>query len=285
MAGKTCLITGSTSGIGKQTALALAQMGATVVLVGRDRTRGEATKAEIIATSSNPAVDLLLADLSSQAAIRQLAVDFKANYQRLDVLVNNAGAINAKRMLTVDGLETTFAVNHLAYFLLTNLLLDVLKASAPARVVCVSSAASVAGWIDFNDLQGAQHYGGWRAYCQSKLANILFTYELARRLQDTRVTANCLHPGLVASGFGQSSGFGQNNSGLIALTFALLRPFSLSARAGAQTSIYLASAPEVAGISGRYFNKKRPVRSTHESYDQAVAQRLWQVSAELTQLA
>lgn len=285
MAGKICLITGSTSGIGKQTALALAQMGATVILVGRDRTRGEGTKAEISATSGNPAVELLLADLSSQAAVRQLAADFKAKHQRLDVLVNNAGAINTKRMLTVDGLETTFAVNHLAYFLLTNLLLDVLKASAPSRIVCVSSAASALGWLDFSDLQGAQHYGGWRAYCQSKLANILFTYELARRLAGTQVTANCLHPGLVASGFGQNSGFGQRNSGLIALAFALIRPFSLSARAGARTPIYLASAPEVADVSGRYFNRRRPVRSAPESYDQAVAQRLWHVSAELTQLA
>jgi NAD(P)-dependent dehydrogenase (short-subunit alcohol dehydrogenase family) len=278
MQGKICLITGSTSGMGKETALALAQMGATVVLVSRDRDRGEATKAEIIAKSGNQAVDLLIADLSSQTSIRQLAEDFKAKYQRLHVLVNNAGAVYTKRTLTVDGVETTFAVNHLAYFLLTNLLLDVLKASA-ARIVNVSSEAQSGGTINFDDLQGAKRYGGFRAYSQSKLANVLFTYELARRLQGTGVTANCLHPGSVASGFGK------NNGWLFSLVFSLLRPFFLSAEAGAQTSIYLASAPEVAGVSGQYFIKKKPARSIRESYDLAVAQRLWQVSAELTGLA
>jgi NAD(P)-dependent dehydrogenase (short-subunit alcohol dehydrogenase family) len=277
MQGKICLITGSTSGIGKETALALAQMGATVVLVGRDRARGEAAKAEISAKSGNTAVDLLLADLSSQASIRQLADDFKAKYQRLDVLINNAGAVYAKRATSIDGIEMTLAVNHLAYFLLTNLLLDVLKASA-ARIVNVSSAAHSGGTIKFDDLQSARHYTGFQVYSNSKLANVLFTYELARRLQGTGVTVNCLHPGLAGSGFGK------NNGGLWSLAFALLRPFSLSTRAGAQTSIYLASAPEVAGVSGQYFIKKRPARSLAMSYDQNVATWLWQISAELTRL-
>src|SRR5215218_8937471 len=205
MGEKVCLITGATSGIGRATAIGLAHMGARVVMVGRDQGKGEAALAEIKEKTTNPSVDLMLADLSSQEEIRRLAVEFNETHPRLDELINDAGLFRSERITTADGLETTFAVNHLAYFLLTNLLLDVLKAGAQSRIVCVSSAASAFGWIDFNDLQGVQHYGGWRAYCQSKLANILFTYELARRLAGTQVTVNCLHPGLVASGFGQNS--------------------------------------------------------------------------------
>lgn len=278
MGGKICLITGSTSGIGKVTALELAKLGATVVMVSRDRGRGEAARSELAARSGNGAIDLLIADLSSQAAIHQLAQEFKSRYDRLHVLVNNAGAVNTRRALTVDGLETTFAVNHLAYFLLTNLLLDVLKAGAPARIVSVSSGAHTSGTIRFDDLQGRRRYSAFGAYGQSKLANILFTYELARRLAGTGVTANCLHPGGVATGFGR------NNGGAIGLLFRLIGPLLRTPEQGAETVVYLASAPEVEGVSGKYFVDKRETRSSAESYDQAIARRLWQVSAELTKL-
>src|SRR3712207_2944731 len=208
MGEKVCLITGATSGIGKATAMGLANMGASVVMVGRDRGRGEAALAEIKESSGNASVDLMLADVSSQEQIRRLADDFKEAYPRLDVLINNAGVFRSKRITTADGLEMTVAVNHLAYFLLTNLLLDVLRASAPSRIVNVSSGAQSNGTIDFDDLQGETEYKGTKAYSQSKLANVLFTYELARRLEGTGVTANCLHPGAVRTNFGSgSSGF------------------------------------------------------------------------------
>jgi retinol dehydrogenase 14 len=194
---KVCLITGATSGIGKATAMGLARMGASVVMVGRDRGRGEAALAEVKGKSANASVDLMLADLSSQEDIRRLADEFKEAYPRLDVLVNNAGVIRSRRIRTADGIEMTFAVNHLAYFLLTNLLLDVLKASAPSRIVNVASGEQRNGTIDFDDLQGEMGYKGAKAYSQSKLATVLFTYELARKLEGTGVSANCLHPGVV----------------------------------------------------------------------------------------
>jgi retinol dehydrogenase 14 len=197
MGEKVCLITGATSGIGKATAIGLANMGASVVMVGRDRGKGQAALAEIKERSANASVDLLLADLSSQEDIRRLADEFKEAYPRLDVLVNNAGVIRSRRIRTADGIEMTFAVNHLAYFLLTNLLLDVLKASAPSRIVNVASGEQRNGTIDFDDLQGEMGYKGAKAYSQSKLATVLFTYELARKLEGTGVSANCLHPGVV----------------------------------------------------------------------------------------
>jgi len=207
MQGKICLVTGANSGIGKATALALAQMGASVVMVCRDRARGEEARSEITTTSWNNAVDLLLADLSSQQSIRQLVENFQHHYTHLHVLINNAGAaFPGRRRETVDGVEMTFAVNYLAPFLLTNLLLDVLKASAPARIVNVSSAAHASGSIQMDDLQAQKRYRPMRTYPQAKLAVVLFTYELARRLQGTGVTANCLHPGFVATRFGQSEG-------------------------------------------------------------------------------
>jgi retinol dehydrogenase 14 len=211
MGEKLCLITGATLGIGKATAMGLANMGAGVVMVGRDRGRGEAALAEIKEKSTNASVDLLLADLSSQEDIRRLADEFKETHPRLDVLNNDAGLFRSERMTTAEGLETTFAVNHLAYFLLTTLLLDVLKASAPSRIVNVSSGDHNNGTIDFDDLQGEKGYKGPKAYSQSKLANVLFTYELARRLQGTGISANCLHPGAgvrtdFGSGFLGSSG-------------------------------------------------------------------------------
>jgi retinol dehydrogenase 14 len=279
MGEKVCLITGATSGIGKATAMGLANMGASVVMVGRDRGKGEAVMAEIKEKSPNASVDLMLADVSSQEQIRRLADEFKEAYPRLDVLINNAGVFRSKRLTSADGIEMTFAVNHLAYFLLTNLLLDVLEASAPSRIVNVSSGAQSNGTIDFDDLQGEnKEYKGTKAYSQSKLANVLFTYELARRLEGTGVTANCLHPGAVRTSFGRGS------SGVFGFMVRALRPFMISPERGAETSIYLASSPEVDGLSGGYFVKKGEARSSDGSYDERIARRLWEVSAELTDL-
>ena len=278
MSGKVCLITGGSSGIGKATALGLANKGANVVMVGRDRSRGEAARTEVVEKSGNELVDLMLADLSSQESIRQLAEDFTSRYGRLHVLINNAGVFISKRTVTVDGIETTFAVNHLAPFLLTNLLLDVLEASAPARIVNVTSSGERSGTINFDDLQWEGRYSGVRAHNQSKLAMILFTYELARRLEETGVTVNCVHPGVVVTNLGRGS------SGSFGLLLRLMRPFFSSPEKGAETSIYLASSPEVEGVSGKYFAKKAEARSSEQSYDEAAGRRLWQVSAELTKL-
>ena len=280
MKGKICLVTGANAGIGKATTLGLAKMGAVVVMVSRNQERGEAARAEIMAESENDAVDLMIADLSSQQSIRQLAEDFKTRYERLDVLVNNAGGIFGSRSLTVDGLEYTFALNHLSYFLLTNLLLERIKESSPARIVNVSSQAQADATINFDDLQSEQNYNARRVYGQSKLANILFTYELARRLNGVDVTTNALHPGVVRTNFGRES-----TSRAFALMMRLLGPFLASPEKGASTSIYLATAPEVEGVTGKYFIDKQEQKSNAESYDTAVAQRLWQVSEELTGLA
>ena len=281
MGEKVCLITGATSGIGKATAMGLANMGASVVMVGRDRGRGDAAMAEIKEKSANASVDLLLADLSSQEQVRRLADDFKEAYPRLDVLINNAGVIRSKRITTADGLETTFAVNHLAYFLLTNLLLDMLKASAPSRIVNVSSGEQRNATIDFDNLQGEKGYKGAKAYSQSKLATVLFTYELARRLEGTGISANCLHPG---GRVPVRTNFGSGVSGVFGYMVRALTPLMKSPDKGAETSIYLASSPEVEGLSGRYFVKKAEARSSEVSYDERIARRLWEVSAELTNL-
>jgi len=279
MQGKVCMVTGATSGIGKATALGLAQMGATVVMVSRDRARGEAAQSEIKTKSGNNAVDLLIADLSSQQSIRQLAENFKRNYTQLHVLINNAGVFMLTRRETVDGLEMTFAVDYLAPFLLTNLLLDVLKASAPARIVNVSSESHEAGYIKMDDLQAKKGYRPMRVYGQAKLALVLFTYELARRLQGTGVTANCLHPGFVATNFAQ------RDLWPIARTAAkLVLFFGISPEEGAKTSIYLASSPDVEGITGKYFVKSIPKRSTSISYDESLQQQLWEESAKLVNL-
>jgi len=275
------MITGANSGIGKATAVGLAGMGASVVMVCRDRGRGEAAMGEIKAASGNQKVDLLLADLSSQASVRQLAQDFKARYPQLHVLINNAGIALGKRSLTPDGVETVFAVNYLAPFLLTNLLLDVLKASAPARVVNVAGDYHRRASINFDDLMSEQNYGRLRANNQAKLALILFTYELARRLDGTGVTANCLHPGAVAT---DAPSKDPDTSALARLMYKLVKPFFLSPEKGAETSIYLASSLQVEQVTGQYFVKKAPVQSSPESYDVAIAGRLWAVSAELTGL-
>ena len=277
MQGKICMVTGANSGIGKATALALAQMDATVVMVCRDRARGEEARSEITTKSRNNAVDLLLADLSSQQSIRQLIENFQHHYTHLHVLINNAGAtFPGRRRETVDGLEMTFAVNYLAPFLLTNLLLDVLTASAPARIVNVSSAAHKSGSIQLDDLQAEQRYRPMRTYPQAKLAVVLFTYELARRLQGTGVTVNCLHPGFVATNFAQSDG-----GPAVRLLVKVLGSFGASPQEGAKTSIYLASSAEVEGVTGKYFVKCIPRRSAAISYDESLQRHLWEQSAKL----
>ncbi len=276
MQGKICMVTGANSGIGKATALELAQMGATVVMVCRDRARGEEARSEITTKSRNNAVDLLLADLSSQQSIRQLVGNFQHHYTHLHVLINNAGAAYPGRRETVDGLEMTFAVNYLAPFLLTNLLLDVLKASAPARIVNVSSVTQKSGYIQMDDLQEVKRYRPMRVYGQSKLAVVLFTYELARRLQGTGVMANCLHPGFVATNFAQSDG-----EPAVRPLVKLIGSFGTSPEKGAKTSIYLASSPDVEGVTGTYFVKSMPKRSATISYDESLQRQLWEQSAKL----
>lgn len=279
MQGKICMITGANSGIGKATALGLAQMGATVVLVSRDRARGEEAQKEIKAKSGNDAIDLLLADLSSQQSIRQLVEDFKQRYTRLHVLINNAGVFALTWRETVDGLEMSFAVNVLAPFLLTNLLLDVIKASAPARIVNVSSNQQEANHLKLDDLQLEKSYRPMRAYAQSKLAVVLFTYELARRLEGTGVTANCLHPGFVATNIAQRD--------LVLparLATKLIFRFGTSPEKGAKTSLYLATSLDVEGVTGKYFEKSVPRKSTPLSYDESLQQQLWKACAQLTGL-
>jgi NAD(P)-dependent dehydrogenase (short-subunit alcohol dehydrogenase family) len=278
MGGKVCMVTGANSGIGKATALELASLGATVVMVCRSQERGEAALAEIKQKSSNQRIFLLLADLASQAAIRKLAEDFNKQFSALHVLINNAGIIPRKRQVTVDGFETQFAVNHLAPFLLTNLLLDTLKRSAPARIVTVTSDMHRGASISFDDLQSVGSYRPVRVYSETKLANVLFTYELARKLKGTKVTANCLHPGMVATK-------------LLADGIGIPRPLTSTTKLigsspekGAKTSIYLAASPEVEGVSGKYFVKEKPVESSQISYDQSLAGRLWKQSAELAGL-
>ncbi len=280
MQGKVCIVTGANSGIGKATSLGLAQMGATVVMVCRDRTKGEEAQNEIKTKSGNDAIDLLLAELSSQDSIRQLVENFQQHYTQLHVLINNAGGVNLSRRETLDGLEMTFALNYLAPFLLTNLLLDKLKASAPARIVNVSSESHESGYIKMDDLQLEKKYRLMRAYGQSKLALVLFTYELARRLQGTGVTANCLHPGFVATNIAQS-GVGRVGRSIVKLIFSSL---GISPEEGAKTSIYLASSPDIEGVTGKYFVKSIPVRSAPISYDESLQRQLWEESAKLVNL-
>jgi retinol dehydrogenase-12 len=281
MAGKICLVTGATSGLGKATARALADEGATLIVVGRHPEKGAATVQQIKQQTGNPEIEFVCADLSSQRAIRQLAQQFQAHHPRLDVLVNNAGAWFTKRQESVDGIEMTFALNHLGYFLLTNLLLDTLMASAPARVINVASYGHKRGRLNFDDLQGKARYRGMRAYRQSKLANVMFTYELARRLAGTGVTANAINPGLVATHFGFNN-LRMLPDGLAGRLLRLYRSVGTSAEQGAQTIICLATSPKVEGITGRYFEKEQAVPSSAASYDVVAANRLWQVSEAMT---
>jgi retinol dehydrogenase 14 len=278
MAGKAVLVTGGTSGIGKATALGLASMGAHLAITGRDRGRAEDAAREIRAAAGGQ-VDAFVADLSSQSEVRRLADEVLQRLARVDVLVNNVGGYWNTRHITADGLERTFALNHLAAFLLTSLLLDRLKRSAPARVIMVSSHLQAMGQINFDDLQGERSYSAARAYNQSKLANVLFTYELARRLKGTSVTANALHPGVARTAFGAE------DPGLVQRLFAPFMGLFLKTPAqGAATSIHVASAVDLEPVTGRYFVNCKPKRSSKRSYDEATAARLWRVSADLVGL-
>lgn len=278
MKGKIVIVTGANSGIGKVTALELARKGATVIMVCRNRQKGEQAMKELIAETGNPSIDLLFCDFASQRQIRVLAEEIKYRYDKIDVLVNNAGLMMKKRVLTEDGLETTFAVNHLGYFLLTNLLLPLLKPAPAARIVNVASDAHRYAKIDFGNLQAEEKFSSWGSYGQSKLANIMFTYELAHRLRGTNITVNCLHPGVVRTNFGQSGNFLFKNA------VKLAGSFFLTPEKGAETSIYLATAPELEGITGKYFAKKKVKKSNKQSYNVEVSRRLWVVSEELTRL-
>lgn len=279
MTGKTVLVTGASGGIGMATALGLSKLGAHVAITGRDRERVLAAARAISSAGSGPA-DVFVADLSAQSEVRRLAAEVLERLPRLDVLVNNVGGYWNTRHLTDDGLERTFALNHLTPFLLTNLLIDRLAQAPAARVVTVSSKAQAMGRIDFDDLQGAEAYSGARAYNQSKLGNVLFTYELARRLHGTSVTANALHPGVVNTSFG-----GEDPGRLQRLLVPLMRPLMKSPAQGASTSIHLASAPTLDKVTGLFFNRSKPKRPSRINYDTAIATRLWQVSSDLTGLS
>jgi NAD(P)-dependent dehydrogenase (short-subunit alcohol dehydrogenase family) len=276
MQNKICLITGATSGIGQAIALALAKMGATVAVVGRSEERCQNTVAHIQRETGNFHVNYLLANLSVQAQVRQLAENFKTRYQRLDVLINDAGGIFLRRQLSADGVEMNFALNHLAYFLLTNLLLDTLKASAPARVVNVASNSHRDTYLDFDNLQLKRGYNPMRAYGRSKLCNLYFTYELARRLDGTGVTVNAMHPGFV------HTNMAANNGWLVRLFLPLIHRNSLTPEQGARTAVYLASSPDVETVTSKYFVREREVASDPVSYDEAAAKKLWEVSEEMT---
>jgi len=276
--GEVVLITGGTSGIGRAAATALAAMGAEVVVTGRSRERGELAVEEIRDTSGNARVSLMLADLAVQAEVRGLAEEFRERYDRLDVLVNNAGIIQSKRTETPDGIELTLAVNHLAPFLLTNLLLDLLKKSAPSRIITVSSEARRGAKIDFEDLQSERRYRPFKVYGMTKLANILFTYELAERLEGTGVVANSLHPG------GVNPNFGNNNRSFGTLIFRAFKPFMRTPERGADTVVYLAVSPEAGKMTGRYLTDRKVVFSIEDPHDEVVQKRLWEVSEALTNL-
>ena len=277
MHGKTCVITGATSGIGLAAAEALAAKGASLALVGRDRARGAVALARVRAAAPGVRAHMHYADLLSVAEVRRLGAELQAAYPRIDVLVNNAGALFQEREVTGDGLERTFALNHVTYFLLTRLLRDRLAASAPARVVSVASRAHErAAGLDFDDLNLERGYTGWKAYARSKLANILFTRELARRLAGTGVTANCLHPGFVASRFGD------NNRGLFRWGIALAKRLTaISEERGAETVVYLASDPAVGQATGGYFVQSGPATPSAAAQDDEAARRLWEISAQL----
>jgi NAD(P)-dependent dehydrogenase (short-subunit alcohol dehydrogenase family) len=275
MSGKVCLVTGATAGIGFATALGLARQGATVVGVGRNRDKCQAIAARIRQETGNSAIEFMQADLSAQAEVRRFAEEFRRSHPRLDVLVNNVGAFFMSRRLSADGIELTWALNYLSVCLLTELLLDTLKASAPSRVVNVSSAMHSGAHLNFDDLQGARKYSGMKAYGQSKLALLMYTYDLARRLAGTGVTVNALHPGFVASDMYRSSG------GVVKLLGPIINLMAISPEAGAETSVYVAASPEVEGVTGKYFVKKQAVASSDASYDAAATARLMALTAAM----
>src|SRR6266849_7706258 len=279
MKDKVVMITGANSGIGRATSLSLAKMGSTIVMVARNKERGEAARSEILKESQNNSVDLLLADLSSLESVRQLAAEFQKKYSTLQVLINNAGLFNQRRHVTTDGYEDTFATNYLAPFLLTNLQLDLLKASAPSRIINVSSVGHYSGHINFDDLNLEKEYGGWKAYGQSQLPLVLLTHELAKKLRGTSVTVNAVHPGTVATNI-WTRPFGP-----VGFITALPKLFMASPEKGAETVVYLASSPDARNLNGEYVEKLKVKKSSDESYDEEIAQRLWDVSAKLTRIS
>jgi NAD(P)-dependent dehydrogenase (short-subunit alcohol dehydrogenase family) len=276
MNGKVALVTGATNGIGKVTALELAKVGYRVAFTSRDRAKGERTLEEIRTASGNDALELYVGDLSSMAEVRRIALEVRAKHPKLDLLVNNAGGVFMEPQNTVDGFEYTFAFNHLSYFLITNLLLESLKAADHARVVSVSSSANYGGKIKWDDLEFSSRYSGFASYAQSKLMNILFANELARRLKGSGVTSNSLHPGLV------STGFGQNVKGILKeiVSFAVKR-VGLTPEKGAETTLYLATSSEVSGVTGQFFDTKKQKRANSIAYDEAAQKRLWDLSEKL----
>ena len=275
MHGKTVLITGANQGIGKASAEALGKMGAKLILVCRNAEKAKSAVAEIKGAGAKD-VELLIGNMGSQADVRRIAAEVLAKHDRLDVLLNNAGVLVTERRETVDGIEETFAINHLGYFLLTNLLTDLLKKSAPARIVSVASEAHRNAKMSWDDPQLTKGWSSFRAYSQSKLCNILFTRELARRLEGTGVTANCLHPGVIASGFGHTDG------GFISFLVTLAKPFLITPEKGARTQVWLASAPEVAGVTGKYFDKCKERYPSQAAQEAGAPERLWALSEELT---
>ena len=275
MNGKVCLVTGATDGIGKISAQVLAEMGAKVIIVGRNPEKSAIVLAELRSISGNENIDLLMADLAVMQEVRDLAEQVISRYDRLDVLLNNAGGYFTKHKITSDGLEMTFALNHMSYFLLTNKLMELLKYSAPARIVNVSSDAHYGVNIEFENLNGEQEYKAWKAYQKSKLANVLFTYELLKKVP-ADITVNCLHPGFVATNFGH------NNGGFFGPVLKIAQRISaIDPEEGAKTSIFLCSAPEVKGVSGKYFYKCQPKTSSRESRNMDTGKRLWQISSDI----
>jgi NAD(P)-dependent dehydrogenase (short-subunit alcohol dehydrogenase family) len=275
MKNQVCLITGATSGIGKATAMKLAELGASLVLLSRSQARGEVVKQEIVKRSQSTSIDVMIGDLGSLRSIQEFSYQFKENYDKLHILINNAGIYTRKRVETVDGYEKMLAINHLGHFFLTISLLDVLKDSSPSRIVNVASRAQRA--LNFDDLQSEENFSMMTVYGKSKLANILFTYELARRIEGSGVTVNCLHPGFVRTNLVRDFPW------FMKPVMKLVMLMAKSSKKGAETSVYLASSPEVEGISGQYFINKQVQESTPASYDEAAAKRLWEISERLIQ--
>ncbi len=275
MYGKIVMITGANSGIGKETAKVLAEKGATIILICRNKERGEATLKELKEKTKSNKFELYLADLADPNAIQRVVAQFREKYDKLDVLINNAGVVLSKRIVTPLGYEKTFAVNYLGHFLLTNLLLDLLIESAPSRIINVSSGVHTSANLNFDDINLSSGFRSLRAYANSKLANLLFTYELARRLEGTGVTVNALHPGFVRSNFGR-----RGRKWYVRILFDIARIFAISVEKGAKTSIYLASSPEVKDVTGKYYYKSKPVKSSKASYDREAQKKLWQLSKE-----